>query len=188
MRKKTPEASDFSPIINISLFDEEPESYEFDQKNSEWVGEILKEIENDFFDEELPKGEGKIQTNLEVKRLVNNIYGEHLIVRGEAKGQYYAACVRCLDPSFQEFECDFRVAFINSRYEKEPEYEEITHIFADGEDVELYFHEKGKANVKEMLHEQVYMHLEPLPLHAEDCKGLCGQCGSNLNKDNCGHN
>ncbi|EQC50120.1 hypothetical protein M899_2824 [Bacteriovorax sp. BSW11_IV] len=174
-------------IVNISDFTDVPSEYELNSNDNQWVREILGEIEGDFFDDELPKGEGLITANLSIKRLVNNIYGEHIVVRAHAHAKYYAACVRCLEAAPQEADAEFQVAFINSRFEKDPEYGEISHILADGEEAELYFHEKGKANIKELLHEQIYMSLDPLPLHDEECKGLCPQCGVNLNKESCGH-
>lgn len=176
-----------SAIVNISDFSDVDYHCTVDNINTTWTKEILNEIEGDFFDDQLPKDEGKLTADLRVKRLVNNIYGEHLIVRGSAHVRYYAACVRCLEASLQEADSEFCVAFIHSRYENDPEYGEISHILADGEEAELYFHDKGKANLKELLHEQIYMNLEPLPLHDENCKGLCAQCGTNLNKEDCGH-
>lgn len=176
-----------SAIVNISDYSDVDFECTVNSIDTAWTREILNEIEGDFHDEQLPTGEGNLTAHFKVKRLVNNIYGEHLVIRGQAHVRYYAACVRCLEASQQEADAEFCAAFIHSRYEKDPEYGEVSHIFVDSEEAELYFHDKGKANIKELLHEQLYMNLEPLPLHDENCKGLCPQCGVNLNKEDCGH-
>jgi uncharacterized protein len=37
-----------------------------------------------------------------------------------------------------------------------------------------------------MLREQFYLAMPMRPLCREDCRGLCPQCGTNLNVDSCG--
>ena len=40
-------------------------------------------------------------------------------------------------------------------------------------------------DVIELLREQFYLALPMKPLHREDCKGLCANCGTNLNDKTC---
>jgi uncharacterized protein len=38
-----------------------------------------------------------------------------------------------------------------------------------------------------LLREQFMLALPMKPLHSEDCRGLCPECGANLNRTECGH-
>jgi len=55
------------------------------------------------------------------------------------------------------------------------------------EDKTDYFPLKeGKADLNEVLAEQIYLNIPLKPLCSSQCKGLCARCGENLNRGRCG--
>jgi uncharacterized protein len=45
---------------------------------------------------------------------------------------------------------------------------------------------EGKANLVELVAEQIYLALPLKPVCRADCKGLCPHCGANRNEASCG--
>ena len=46
-------------------------------------------------------------------------------------------------------------------------------------------HEQDEIDLGQLMREQFYLSLPMKPLCREDCQGLCGQCGIDLNDDTC---
>ena len=65
------------------------------------------------------------------------------------------------------------------------EFEEDVEI--ETSDLDLSYFPKGESmlSVENILQEQVYLTLPMKPLCTETCKGLCVQCGKNLNSGSC---
>ena len=43
----------------------------------------------------------------------------------------------------------------------------------------------GRIDLNQMIREEILLHFPPIPLCSESCKGLCDQCGVNLNDISC---
>jgi uncharacterized protein len=54
------------------------------------------------------------------------------------------------------------------------------------EDLETSFYRDDRIDLNELLREQFYLALPMKPLCTEECRGLCPQCGINLNTGTCG--
>ena len=52
-------------------------------------------------------------------------------------------------------------------------------------DTAATFYEDDAIDLADLLREQFYLALPMKPLCRQDCKGLCPQCGTNLNTDTC---
>jgi uncharacterized protein len=171
-------------IILISRFNDEAEEFSLGQETP-WVAEIIDKISADYEPE--TEQVKDIKVDLKLTRNSNGEYGEYLFVEGEVSGSYIATCIRCLVDTPQNFTKEFKGAFINGRLENEPEYEEIDEIFVNNQQADLFFHQRGKANLNDIVAEACFMAVDHYPVHAEDCKGLCHTCGINLNTDTCKH-
>lgn len=178
---------DIEKEVRLSrLVFDETINYELDD-NCSWVADLYNELEEETDREEDGYKPGFIKVELTLKRKSEKPFGDMLLVRGHVKSDYTAACVRCLALTPQSVEVDFQCAFVNSRLENDPEYEELDDIFTENEEWDLYFYEKGNADVAEMVHEQLYMSVNQFPLHDEHCLGLCTECGTDLNTGSCKH-
>ncbi|HEV7734974.1 MAG TPA: DUF177 domain-containing protein, partial [Candidatus Binatia bacterium] len=54
------------------------------------------------------------------------------------------------------------------------------------DDLGICYYDGDEIDVSAIVHEQTILALPTRPLCAEECRGLCPQCGTNLNADPCG--
>jgi uncharacterized protein len=113
-------------------------------------------------------------------------------VAGTARTRLELECGRCLDP----FELPFDAAF-ELRYVPEPKHPVPAQAGADrtaedddgrelGEDdLATAFYRDGMLDVVELLREQFQLALPMKPLCSEACRGLCPECGTNRNRNEC---
>ena len=176
-----------SSEIRISQFGQDQESsYQLGLKTS-WVSELLDELQESLEKSELP-GDSNLQVELTLANKESPSLDEHFIVKGRFYGTYHTACIRCLTPTPQTVDNTFACCFLAEHLESAPEYEETNEIYCNEQNMELYFSgPKGHIDLKELIHEQLFMTVEPLPVHDEECKGLCMTCGINLNLETCKH-
>ena len=90
------------------------------------------------------------------------------------------ACSRCLDPFRLAVDAPFDIRYLPfsaAASESEREVEE--------EDMETSYYRDDQIDLNELLREQFYLALPMKPLCEENCKGLCPQCGTNLNMGTC---
>lgn len=95
-----------------------------------------------------------------------------LLVRGSLESQLGLECVRCLEP----FATPIAL-----------ELEEIFGLPGAGPrpDVPYVVSEGGWLDLTPLLREQAWLAIPIKPLCRPDCKGLCPQCGTNLNIESC---
>ncbi len=90
------------------------------------------------------------------------------------------SCSRCLDPYRLPVSAPFDLRYLPAtEASTEPERE------VDGEDLETSYYRNDEIDVNELMREQFYLALPMKPLCQEGCRGLCSQCGTNLNTDGC---
>lgn len=144
------------------------EEYEID-KSTPWVNDLLTELEEENDDEaEFPPA--KMSIAAQITRKTNTLLKDHLIVRAQLKAHFHAPCGRCLFPLPQELELNLAAAYLHESQEKMPEYAESTTVYTDGQEMELYFFHKGIADIKEFIHEQIYIEITPFPRCDGECK------------------
>lgn len=121
-----------------------------------------------------------LQTRLRLVRV-----GEMIEVEGTVESRVRLACSRCLTEFEDPLAGRFALTFAR-------ELPEVTDE-AGSEEVELNAEEMGlilfhgeEIDLGEAIAEQVIMALPMRPLCREECRGLCSQCGANLNEADCG--
>jgi uncharacterized protein len=98
---------------------------------------------------------------------------------GTVRTELELPCSRCLDP----FRLPVDAAF-DQRYLPQTDASGDETEVAE-EDLETSFYRDEQIDLNELLREQFYLALPMKPLCLEDCKGLCPQCGMNLNTGTC---
>jgi uncharacterized protein len=91
-----------------------------------------------------------------------------------------ATCSRCLEPFPIPVAADFDLRYqphTQNTGEGEAEIEE--------DDLTTAFYSDDEIDLGQLMREQFYLALPMKPLCAEDCRGLCPECGTNLNRDSC---
>jgi uncharacterized protein len=117
-----------------------------------------------------------VELSLDIEKLGEEAFG----VKGRAVTRLEVTCSRCIEP----FEVPVTAAF-DLRY--------VPHVENTGEgerevgedDLATAFYRDGALDVIELIREQFMLALPMKPLCSDDCKGLCQQCGTNLNKAQC---
>ena len=80
---------------------------------------------------------------------------------------------------------DFKAAYIPQGVESE--YADDTQIYLQNDMFDLFYYEQDTFCIQDSLHELSCLEFPSNPVHSQDCKGLCGVCGQNLNSGNCEH-
>jgi uncharacterized protein len=99
---------------------------------------------------------------------------------GTTKTELELVCSRCLEPFRLMVDAPFDIRYLPaSEMSTEPERE------VEDEDLETSYYREDQIDLNELLREQFYLALPMKPLCQEGCKGLCSQCGTNLNAGQC---
>ncbi len=93
--------------------------------------------------------------------------GGSLELRANVKGGYETSCARCLKPVMSSFDADI--------------YEDLT----DEEVGELVSKNGNEWDIKELVLSDVLLELPQKVLCEDECKGLCPDCGKDLNEGPC---
>ena len=99
----------------------------------------------------------------------------------DAHGFVELPCIRCLNPSRQRVDLDFQDEF-HSRIEVNTG----TPLPKPDEEDPFYIDESHLVDLGEAIREYGLMGLPMQPLCKPDCKGLCPNCGADLNLGDCG--
>ena len=102
----------------------------------------------------------------------------HLV--GDVRTTLELPCSRCLEPFQSPVDSHFDLRYQpktenTGEGEREIEEDDLTTAFYADEEIDL----------GQLMQEQFYLSLPMKPLCGDDCKGLCPQCGRNLNRDTC---
>jgi uncharacterized protein len=149
------------------------------------------------FAEELPAGridfgsEISQQGSLTAKGradLVEEHHGGKQIVQdirvvGSFAGSFQLACSRCLESVREKVSEDFDLLYRPLKTVKQGEEVSINEA-----ETEIGFYKGDGLELEDVIKEQVLLSLPVKPLCQEACKGLCPQCGQNLNMGTCNCN
>jgi uncharacterized protein len=91
-------------------------------------------------------------------------------------------CSRCLEPFVMPVDASFDLRYLPQVANAGEGEREIGE-----EDLTTAYYRDGVLDVVELLREQFQLALPMKPLHDEACRGLCPECGANLNRTDCGH-
>ena len=99
---------------------------------------------------------------------------------GTVAAEIELPCSRCLEPFRLPIAASFDVRYLPASAASGDVEREV-----DDEDLETSYYRNDEIDLNELLREQFYLALPMKPLCGEDCRGLCAQCGTNLNTDTC---
>lgn len=117
---------------------------------------------------------GWVKGQLTIKLIKSEVF-----VQGFLEVRVRTYCVRCLSPVEMVLRPE-----VNLIYAHEPRLLEPPGAFNVEEDI-IYYYDGELVEPGEELRELIMAELPHFPLCREDCRGLCPQCGVNLNKEGC---
>lgn len=100
---------------------------------------------------------------------------------GRVTAELELDCSRCLEPYRLPVDMTF-----DHRYLPQSEAAADGEREVEEDDMETSYYQDDQIDLAELVREQFYLALPMKPLCADDCKGLCPQCGTNLNLARCG--
>lgn len=101
-------------------------------------------------------------------------------LEGRVKSELELLCSRCLEA----FRLPVDTAF-DLRYLPSSEAASASDHEVPDDDLETSYYREGQIDLNELMREQFYLALPMKPLCRIDCRGLCVQCGTNLNSGSC---
>jgi uncharacterized protein len=101
-------------------------------------------------------------------------------VRGHLAGELEMTCSRCLEPFTLRVAPEFDLGYV-SRTENVGEGEREV----EEDDLTTAFYSDDQIDLEQLIGEQLHLAMPMKPLCTEDCRGLCPQCGTNLNMGTC---
>jgi uncharacterized protein len=117
--------------------------------------------------------------------VVEEHHGKHEVIqdirlRGHLETELDLQCARCLEPVKQDVKRDFELLYRPVGIDAGRDELSVTDAEA-----EIGYYQGGGLLLEDVLREQVLLAL-PLKITCRaDCKGLCPQCGKNLNQEQC---
>jgi uncharacterized protein len=116
-----------------------------------------------------------ITVRLELNRSRTDVF-----IMGELTGKLKPQCSRCLKTFDYDLFADFHCSFAPLPQNFDKEETELSR-----EDMELSFYQGGEIDLDEVISEQLVLAVPLTPLCQMECKGLCPQCGTDLNVKEC---
>jgi uncharacterized protein len=114
--------------------------------------------------------------------------GTHAFLAGTFTGHLVVACSRCVEPVRIEIDETLRVTFMPAS--EMPAEDDVATPSDDGaevaaEDLDVFPFDGERIDLEPLFREQFVLSVPYAPLCREDCKGLCAQCGTDLNTTTC---
>jgi uncharacterized protein len=134
---------------------------------------LYLDIEEKFGDEEVPLV-SPVKARLELTKAYSEI-----IVAGNVSAELELECSRCLKKYRRIMNEP-----VNVVYHPLAEIGTDKHELKDDE-MDMGFYQGEELDLQELIREQVMLNIQMKPLCDENCKGICSQCGTDLNTDTC---
>jgi uncharacterized protein len=107
--------------------------------------------------------------------------GMDMRVRGEVKSKVIAICDRCLNEVIIPIEAPFDLLYLP----EDPAAGHAGETELHNRDLDLAVYENDQINLDDLVLEQLELNLPSRVLCREDCRGLCSECGADMNLEEC---
>ena len=111
--------------------------------------------------------------------------GAHVFASGAFKGHLVVACSRCIGPVRLDLDEKLRITFMPPGEMPEEDEAAEEGVEVREEDLDTFPYDGETVDLEPMLREQFVLAVPFAPLCQESCKGLCPQCGIDLNTGTC---
>ena len=106
--------------------------------------------------------------------------GREIFLSGAFAGSFKGCCGRCLEYYGFTLNSHFDLVLTPDPAKLERGAEELHR-----DELGLSYYSSDEINLEPLVAEQVMLALPTRPLCSDNCRGLCGHCGANLNKEAC---
>jgi uncharacterized protein len=124
----------------------------------------------------------RVVAPVELSMDVEKAGGDAFRVTGHVAARLELTCSRCVEPFEVPVDSEFELRYVPA----DQNVGEGEHEVGE-DDLTTAYYRDGVLDVTELLREQFQLALPMKPLCSDDCRGLCPECGANLNRTECGH-
>jgi uncharacterized protein len=153
--------------INVVTIPEEGRNFVF-SGDGKWFAECFRDDDRPDFSLR------KVDVQCQITKTSNTIF-----IKGNLSVLLGIRCGRCLEDADFSVDSDFYYTLIPWRPETKEEVE------LQAQELEISYYQGDFIDLTPIICEQVILQIPIKPLCSEDCKGLCPQCGTNLNVASC---
>lgn len=123
--------------------------------------------------------EAEVREPLTLDVEVRNPSGGTYVVTGRLMGAAAAPCRRCLTPTRVPIDVPLRVVYQEAGRGARPG--------EDSGDDDVVWLERGATRIEldAQVRDRLFLETDSFPICREDCRGICPQCGRNLNEGPC---
>ena len=126
------------------------------------------------FSSELELGGGKQTPSTVFVEGVCTRNASHVIIKASVNGIYETECARCLAPVSAQVKFEMFKSVLNgAQAPDEQGYDDAFRAVS------------GRLDLKEVVLSEIYFHIDLAYLCGDGCRGICPQCGVDLNKEIC---
>ncbi len=156
--------------VNIFKIDLKDTGLKLDGQNTAWLMELLEELHEDIDkgDEFFQNFNPSISFKGELTRKDKGKMGELGLLKGDLAVDFCTYDVHSGEMMGESLECEVRAAFMEQKVCEELGYEDETSLLVDTEEYDLYFYDGKLIDVKEVLHEYIYLNKNPYPSKSDD--------------------
>jgi uncharacterized protein len=127
-----------------------------------------------------PDPEYRVAAPVQLAIDIETAGGDAFRVTGNVRTTLELDCSRCLEPFAVPVDATFELQYVPQAENTGEGEREIAE-----DDLTTAYYREGLLDVIELLREQIQLTLPMKPLCSDACKGLCPQCGVNLNRGTC---
>ena len=109
-----------------------------------------------------------------------NLDGSRVVLEGTCRAQGIVECVLCLERFVYPLTVSFRCVFQPLGMKDLPGNQQL-----EPGDMEVIYYDGERIDLTAPVFEQIHLGLPAYPHCSPECKGLCTQCGANLNSGAC---
>ncbi len=114
-----------------------------------------------------------------LKLQVNRV-GSKVLIKGVIQTLVQLECSRCLEDFFCHVDESFTATFLPAK-----ERPKDSDLELESEDLDVSFYDGQMIDLTELVGEQILLSLPMNPVCRLNCRGLCPECGKNLNEGRC---
>lgn len=119
-----------------------------------------------------PQLTSDVEFDLELLKLDEGVHAEIRLFHTDV----LCTCSRCL----QKFSCSVTFPLAEREF-----YIERPDSAEEGEELSFIDRKHSTIDLTEMVRQEIILHTPPIPLCNDTCRGICAQCGKDLNRGPC---
>jgi uncharacterized protein len=106
--------------------------------------------------------------------------GSEVLARGEMSTRMKLQCSRCLRDFPREMDMNINVVYHPVEELRGEEKHEVRE-----DELDMGFYGDDELDIQDLVSEQILLNVPMKPLCSESCKGICPQCGTDMNVNPC---